>query len=127
MRMCELTFPGPITSAPHRYTPNPLRLEDRNPALGVPCLDVFGIAAGAGHLAISAGGGVFGSDLEEIPDPDGVRWKKGAELALNDFSPAIGEVLYHGWPCIRSRLNLQVEVPLSGTEVLQKPVGRSGV
>jgi hypothetical protein len=95
--------------------------------LWVPEVHVFGVAASAQYRAIGAGGGLFGSDLEEIPDPDGVRWKKGAELALNDFSPAIGEELYHGWPCIGSRLNLQVEVPLSGTEVLQKAVGRSGV
>ena len=125
--MCELTFPSPISSAPHRYTANPLRLEDRSPALWVPRLDVFGVAASAEHLAIGAGGGLFGSDLEAIPDPVGARWKRGAELALNVFCPAIGEELYHCWPYICSRQNLKVEVPLCRTEVLQKAVSRSGV
>jgi len=127
MPKCALTFPSPIASAAHRYTANPLRLEDRSPASWVPRLDGFGVAASAEHLALGAGGGWFGPNLEAIPDPVRVRWKKGAEFELNVFCHAIGKELYLRWPHICSRLNLKVEAPLPRTEVLQKAASRSGV
>jgi len=70
---------------------------------------------------------MFGPDLKAIPDPIRARGKRGAKFICNVFCPAIGEKPYHCWPYLCSRLNLKVEVPLAITEVLQKPISRSGV